>query len=58
VLRGSRVVRTFRASTRRARTLHRLRFDAERRPRGDYRFRIIATAGRTTVRPVLTTRRL
>ncbi|HEV2812732.1 MAG TPA: hypothetical protein VGW10_05705, partial [Solirubrobacteraceae bacterium] len=58
VLRGSRVVRRFRAADRGADRIHRLRFGARGRPRGDYRFRLIAVRGSTTVRSILTSRRL
>ncbi len=40
VLRGTRAVKTFPAREVRAGVLVRLRFDAERRPRGDFRFEI------------------
>jgi hypothetical protein len=58
VLRGSRVVRRFPAVARGTDRIHRLRFGARGRPRGDYRFRLIAVGGATTVRSVLTSRRL
>jgi hypothetical protein len=54
VLRGSRVVKRFPATQRRARQLHRLRLDAEGLPRGDVRIRL--QAGGTTA--TLTARRL
>ena len=58
VLRGSRVVRRFRAANRTADRIFRLRFGARGRPRGDYRFRLVAVRGAKRVRSVLTSRRL
>ena len=58
VLRGRRVVRRFATRLRRAGTLHRLRFDAERRPRANYRFRITARSGTRRAARTLVTRRL
>jgi hypothetical protein len=59
VRRGSRVVKTFAASTRRQGVTHRLRVNAERLPAGDYTVQIVATprSGRP-VTATLTTRRL
>jgi choice-of-anchor B domain-containing protein len=58
VLRGSRVVRRFPARRSAARRTVRLRFDAEGRPRGDFRVRLRAQSGGRTVTATLTARRL
>ena len=58
VLKGSRVVRRFRAVSRRKNTTYRARVDAERLRRGDYTFRLTVRSGGRTVRAILTTRRL
>jgi hypothetical protein len=58
VRRGSRVVRRFAASQRSGDRTFRLRLDAEGLARGDYRVTLSARRGATTVRSVLTTRRL
>ncbi len=39
VLRGSKLVKRYKTTTRQADRTHRLRFDAEKNPRGDYRIR-------------------
>jgi choice-of-anchor B domain-containing protein len=58
VMRGSRLVRRYTTRSRDANRTYRVRFDAEGRPRGDYRFRISAVRdGKRTTR-VLVTRRL
>ena len=58
VLRGKRVVRRYATQTRRANITHRLRFDAEDRPRGDFKFRLTVRSGAQTVRSTLVSRRL
>jgi hypothetical protein len=60
VLRGRRVVRRYRTRERRPFRSYRQRFDAEGRPRGDYRFRItaVATRGGRKVTATLVSRRL
>ena len=59
VLRGTRVVRRFRASDRGAGITHRLRLEAERLPRrGTYTVRIAITAGTERAAAKLTTRRI
>ena len=59
VLRGTRVVRRFRASDRSAGLTHRLRLEAERLPRrGTYTIRIAITAGTERAAAKLTARRI
>jgi len=58
VLRGTRVVGRLAERSDRGGRTYRLRFDAEGRPRGDYRFRLTARADGVTVRSVLVSRRL
>jgi hypothetical protein len=58
VLRGSRVVRRFRARQRAAGPIFRLRLPVRGLRRGDYRFRLIAVGGGRRVRSTLTARRL
>jgi hypothetical protein len=56
VYRGKRVVKRFRARTRRAGHVYRVRIRAKRR--GDYRVRLTARAGRTRVKSTIVSRRL
>ena len=58
VRRGNRLVRRYRLGRPRLSTTRRLRFDAEGRPRGDYRVRIIARRNGQTVVRTLVARRL
>jgi hypothetical protein len=58
VSRGSKVLKTFKTITGVAGRTYRLRFSARHRPRGDYRVRLVATAGATKVTSTLTSRRL
>lgn len=59
VLRGTRVVRTYATHRDGANRTYRLRFDSERRPIGDYRFKLtVVTASGKRVVAVLTARRI
>ena len=58
VLRSGRVVRRFRSRNRDARRTYRVRFDARRRPRGDYVIRVSARSGATAVSRTVVARRL
>lgn len=58
VLRGRRVVRRYPTRTRAANDTVRLRFDSERRPRGDYRVRVRAEREGRAVTSTLTARKL
>jgi hypothetical protein len=58
VLRGKRVVRTFKARSRPARRTIRLRVASRPLARGAYRFRISARRGGRTVTATLAARRL
>jgi len=58
VLRGDRLVKRYPAGTRRPNRTHRRRFDAEGRPRGDYRVRITAERDGRRTTHTLVSRRL
>jgi hypothetical protein len=58
VLRGKRVVRTFKRKAYRAGRTYRLSFSARRRPRGDYRFKLDLVRGKEKLNSTLTSRRL
>jgi hypothetical protein len=59
VLRGTRVVRRYAAHSDRAARTYRLRFPAEGRPVGDYRFKLtVVTSSGKRVTAVLTSRRI
>ena len=58
VRRGRRVVRRYAAVSRAAGQTFRLRFDAERQPRGDYRVTLTARSGSTSESATLVSRRL
>jgi hypothetical protein len=58
VLRGTRVVKRFRATARRANVTHRLRVRAEGLRRSDHKFRLTVVEGGRTQRYTLTSRRL
>jgi beta-glucosidase len=58
VYRGKRVVKRFRARTRRGGHVYRVRMKSARLRRGDYRVRLVARSGRQRVRSTLLARRL
>jgi hypothetical protein len=58
ILRGKKVIRDFATRTSRAARTYRVRFDAEGRPRGDYKVRLQLRRGAQRVTSTLTSRRL
>ena len=58
VLRGSRVVKRFAARTAAANRTYRLSLPARGLARGDYKVRLVASAGTETVTSTLVSRRL
>ena len=58
MLRGKKVLKTFKTVSAKAKKTYRLRFSAKGRKRADYRVRLTATAGKTKVVSTQTSRRL
>jgi hypothetical protein len=58
VSQGKRLVKRYRARTRKGGRVYRLRIRSARLGRGDYRVRLVARAGRQRVRSTLVSRRL
>jgi hypothetical protein len=58
ILRGKKVIRDYATRTSRAARTYRLRFDSEKRPRGDYKVRLQLRRGSQRLTTILTSRRL